>query len=214
MKDGETSNNDSGTAHNNESEPELENLLEGTIGLGDVLDIELHKYKKALYWYKSDRYLLKAADLFWIELTKADLTQHLKSDGFAEIVKEMFPDWDENRNQKKRLDAAQGWVLREFMVYTRTNWRIGGFGRVGMRHEGIYDWDDQLYLVTKSPKVINPARGDCDFVKGIIQQLLPLREGSDIAQYHLISPSFFADSPRQSHYLVRSQNLLIKPHSL
>jgi hypothetical protein len=123
------------------------------------------KYVKIVYWLeKSERFYLRQEHGSWIAYSEKYLRQLLKGAGFFDWITE--PDL--------KLWKAQAQSFWEaFLNHIINHNALKGAGLVGGRCEGLLEYGNEKYLITGSPKIINPVQGDCTFIVWYLKQLLP-----------------------------------------
>lgn len=139
----------------------------------ELLDIQKQKYEGKLYWVKDTNYLVKTP-LDWRYFNEGHTKERLATAGFFFGL--------EAHAVGDALRALRYSFQRDFLVFVRDNWHVKAFGEVGMTHEGVYHWSGSDFLVTTSPEIIQPRKGEFSFIKDLINTLFPVRPGNPIAQ--------------------------------
>ena len=123
------------------------------------------KYVQIIYWMeKTERYYLRLESGSWVAYSEKLLRQLLQGKGFFSWILEGDP---------KLRKAAVDSFWRDFQNHIVTQNILKGAGLVGGRFEGLIEEGNERFLITGSPKIINPVQGDCTFIIWYLKQLLP-----------------------------------------
>jgi hypothetical protein len=128
---------------------------------------DIYRLDKGPYYFREENY--ETDESLWVPYTEAEAKAKLLREGLLDYLS----------NIDKKQAAIVNAHLKEFLAYVSANNKVDYAGPLAGRFQGLREFNGTKILVTRSPKLITPAPGDCSGLKEIFQRMF----GADQIHY-------------------------------